>query len=801
MPESIQFVKHLIVSRKSRSIAINVDWWPPLLVIFIMVSLWAMLVYRNVDDDRAAIQDSLVSQHNVAQALTFHTGQMLDRIRYLGRKLVKADKDEVTSELVRGMVAQDRAILRLLVFNEHGEFLSSSWPRPEPWEVVAARDFLARRPASALEELVVGRPPDPSQRKDWSLPIIYRPGQQAVMAGIFVMAIVDTRHFVDHFERMQLGKSGEIILASENGQEILHLNDGRLDFLDSVLGTERFRRAFTEDSGSVMEHVHNAYERLYAFRRVPDSPIAVLVSRTLYDVLSDNQSAQRGYWLTTFLMTVLMLAFTLFWWLAMLRKRKLIATLARSQEENARLIKQLEKEKQAAYHLATHDKLTELANRMLFGEIAERYRARATRLRGRFAILFIDLDRFKPINDTHGHRAGDALLIEVARRLQACVRQNDLVSRFGGDEFVTLVQDVHGSQDAVRIATKIIHALSQPFPGIVAEDLFVTPSIGIALYPDDGDGIDALIRQADGAMYQAKVQGRAMYVFADPALNLRNSLKNQIQAALPIAIKNGEIKLHYQPKVCLKDFSIVGMEALARWYHPQMGYISPADFVPIAEESSLIQELGEHLIDMVCAQQASWQRQGLPIVPVAVNISPRQLRTQRIFQHVENALARHGVAPCHLEVEITETGFIDIDEGFVGQLKRLDAQGIRFAIDDFGTGFSGLSHLRALPVSYVKIDRSFICDIRNDVNDATIVSSTISLCHNLNLQSIAEGVETREQLAHLRAAGCDQAQGYLFSRPLPPEDIPALLLQECIYHDQAPSEKNAPSSGALSRPD
>lgn len=801
MPESIQFVKHLIVSRKSRSIAINVDWWPPLLVIFIMVSLWAMLVYRNVDDDRAAIQDSLVSQHNVAQALTFHTGQMLDRIRYLGRKLVKADKDEVTSELVRGMVAQDRAILRLLVFNEHGEFLSSSWPRPEPWEVVAARDFLARRPASALEELVVGRPPDPSQRKDWSLPIIYRPGQQAVMAGIFVMAIVDTRHFVDHFERMQLGKSGEIILASENGQEILHLNDGRLDFLDSVLGTERFRRAFTEDSGSVMEHVHNAYERLYAFRRVPDSPIAVLVSRTLYDVLSDNQSAQRGYWLTTFLMTVLMLAFTLFWWLAMLRKRKLIATLARSQEENARLIKQLEKEKQAAYHLATHDKLTELANRMLFGEIAERYRARATRLRGRFAILFIDLDRFKPINDTHGHRAGDALLIEVARRLQACVRQNDLVSRFGGDEFVTLVQDVHGSQDAVRIATKIIHALSQPFPGIVAEDLFVTPSIGIALYPDDGDGIDALIRQADGAMYQAKVQGRAMYVFADPALNLRNSLKNQIQAALPIAIKNGEIKLHYQPKVCLKDFSIVGMEALARWYHPQMGYISPADFVPIAEESSLIQELGEHLIDMVCAQQASWQRQGLPIVPVAVNISPRQLRTQRIFQHVENALARHGVAPCHLEVEITETGFIDIDEGFVGQLKRLDAQGIRFAIDDFGTGFSGLSHLRALPVSYVKIDRSFICDIRNDVNDATIVSSTISLCHNLNLQSIAEGVETREQLAHLRAAGCDQAQGYLFSRPLPPEDIPALLLQECIYHDQAPSEKNAPSSGALSRSD
>jgi diguanylate cyclase (GGDEF)-like protein len=789
------------VTRKSRSIAIHVDWWPPLLVIFIMISLWTMLIQRNSDDDRAAIQDSLVSQHNVAQALALHTDQMLGRVRYLGRKLVKADKDEMTKELVRGMVAQDSAILRLLIFNEHGEFLSSSWQRPEPWEIVTARDFLARKPASALEELVVGRPPDPSQRKDWSLPIIYRPGQQAVMTGIFVMAIVDTRHFVRHFERMQLGRSGEIILVTSDGQEILHLHDGRLDFLDSIAETERFRRAFSEISGSVSERIHNAYERLYAFRQVPDSPIAVLVSRTQYDVLSDNQSTQRSYWLITFLMTVLMLAFTLFWWFAMLRKRKLMASLARSQEENARLITQLEKEKQAAYHLATHDKLTELANRMLFGEIAERYRARAVRLRGRFAILFIDLDRFKPINDTHGHRAGDMLLIEVARRLQACVRQNDLVSRFGGDEFVTLVQDVHGSQDAVRIADKVIHALSQPFSGIVAEDLFVTPSIGIALYPDDGDEVDALIRQADGAMYQAKVQGRATYVFADPALNLRNSLKNQIQAALPAAIKNGEIKLHYQPKVSLKDFSIVGLEALARWYHPQMGYISPADFVPIAEESSLIHELGEYLIDMACAQQASWRRQELPIVPVAVNISPRQLRTQRVFQHVEEALARHGIATDSIEVEITETGFIDIDEGFVAQLKRLDAQGIRFAIDDFGTGFSGLSHLRALPVSYVKIDRSFISNIRNDINDATIVSSTISLCHNLNLQSIAEGVETREQLAHLRAAGCDQAQGYLFSRPLPPEEIPPLLKQVYIYHDNSPGEKNAPSSGAFSLPD
>lgn len=766
-----------------------------------MISLWIMLIQRDRDDNMAAIQEALVNQHNVAQALALQTSQMLDRVRFLGRMLAKGDKDGVSNEMARRMVAQDSAILRLLVFKESGEFLTSNWPRPEVWETKAALDFIANNPVATHEDLVVSRPPDPSQRKDWSLPMFYRPAQQADMTGLFVMAIIDTRHFIRQLEQFQLGRSGEVTLVRRDGQEVLHIHDGRLDFLESIAGTERFRRTFAESSGSVSERIHNAYERLYAFRQIPNGPLAVLVSRTEYDVLGDNQSAQRSYWLATSLMTLLLLIFTLFWWFATQRKRKLVENLARSQEENARLISQLEKEKQAAYNLATHDKLTGLANRMLFGDIAARYRARAMRLRGRFAILFIDLDRFKPINDTHGHRSGDALLIEVARRLKACIRQNDLVARFGGDEFVVLVQDVHGSQDAIRIAGKVIDSLSKPFPDIVAEDLFVTSSIGIALFPDDGNEIDALVRQADGAMYQAKVQGRATYVFADPALNLRNSLKSQIQAALPTAIKNGEVKLHYQPKVSLRDFSIVGMEALARWYHPQMGYISPADFVPIAEESSLIHELGEYLIDMACAQQASWQRQGLPIVPVAVNISPRQLRTQRVFQHVESALARHGVASGYLEVEITETGFIDSDDGFVAQLKRLDAQGIRFAIDDFGTGFSGLSHLRALPVSYVKIDRSFISNIRNDINDATIVSSTISLCHNLNLQSIAEGVETREQLAHLRAAGCDQAQGFLFSRPLPPEEIPSLLLQRHIYHDSMSIDKNAPSSGASSLPE
>jgi diguanylate cyclase (GGDEF)-like protein len=735
---------------------------------------------RAKNDDAAVIHEAEVNHHNVAQSLAQNTGQILDRLRFYGRKMIHGGADPANQTLVRAMVGQDRAFLRLMLFDAKGRLLMTTGGQPEKWHSDAALSFSTNQGDRSEEEIRVGTLPPATDRNAWSLPIFFRPQSGRSSDGRFVMALVDLGYFPRHFENMLLGKSGEIVIVTEPGQEILRMHEGRLDFVESIAGTERLRRAFVEISGTVTERVRDAHDRLYAFRRVTGSPLAVLVSRTQYDVLLANKATHRGYLLSTMTMTVVMLFFTLLWWLSDRRKRKLMMSLARSQEENAQLIQQLEKEKQAAYRLATHDKLTGLANRMLFNEIAGRYMMRAQRLRGRFGVMFIDLDRFKPINDTHGHKAGDQLLIQVAERLQLCVRQTDLVSRFGGDEFVALVSDIHGSQDMESIATKIVETLSQPFTGIVTEELFVTPSIGIALFPDDSDEIDKLVKQADGAMYQAKAKGRATYVFADSALNRRNDLKNQIQAALPGALKNCEIYFHYQPKVSLVDFGIVGLEALARWHHPQLGQVSPADFVAVAEGSSLIIELGEYVINAVCAQMARWQDAGLSLVPVAVNISPRHLRSPRLSSHIELALTRFGIDPQWLEIEITETGLIDADDGFIQQLQDIEALGIRLAIDDFGTGFSGLSHLRALPVKHLKIDRSFIKDIRNDVNDAKIVSSTISLAHNLDMLVIAEGVETREQLAHLRVNGCDQAQGYFFSKPLPTEEIPGLLRQPTI---------------------
>ena len=316
------------------------------------------------------------------------------------------------------------------------------------------------------------------------------------------------------------------------------------------------------------------------------------------------------------------------------------------------------------------------------------------------------------------------------------------------------------------MAEKFIEVLSRPYGGIVDDvELHVTPSIGIAFYPDDADEIDVLLRQADMAMYHAKEKGRATYAFADPALNRRYEISNQIEAALPAAIANGEIRVHYQPKVMLNDFSISGLEALSRWEHASLGKVSPADFIAVAEKSGAIVALGEYVLAEVCRQLREWSHAGVPVVPVAINVSTRELRAPTFVDRVTEILGEYGIAPDLLHIEITETGLIGSDDDIPRTLHRLAALGIQLAIDDFGTGYSGLSHLRNLPLKYLKIDRLFIKDIRNDISDAAIVSTTISLSHNLNLLTIAEGVETQEQVAHLRAARCDQAQGFFFSPP------------------------------------
>jgi len=762
------------------AISRHAEWWPPLLVVMLLGALWWTMFERARHDDALVIQESFINNGNVAQAVAQHIEQSFERLRFYNRSLVAAPLGEPTTRmLVRAAIGQDRSFLRLMHFSAEGRLLFSTGAKPEHWLTEAAKRT-AVQPALS-EELFIADVPADAYAQAWSQPVIHRLSREEGLRGDFVIALMDLGYIARRFENFHLGNSGEIVILAADGRELLRLRGGSLETVEAIAGSERHRLAFSQPKGTVIERTRDNHERLYAFHRIDGAPLAVLVGRTRYDVLFENAAKQRKYWGSALLLTLLSLVPTALWIVMARRRLQLMQQLALAQAENKRLIEQMEQEKLAAYRMATHDRLTGLANRMLFNEIANRYVAQAKRQRGRFAVMFVDLDRFKPINDTWGHKAGDQLLIEVARRLSGCVRQTDLVARFGGDEFVALVSSLRGPRDADTVAAKIVARLSEPYTGIVGEALSVTPSIGIAFYPDDATEVDALLRQADTAMYEAKAQGRATWVFADATLNRRHDLHTAIEAQLPAAIRQRQIGLYYQPIVDLKDFRIASFEALARWPHPQLGNLSPADFVAVAEQSGQIGALGEYLIEMVATQIEQWWRSELPLLPVAVNVSVRQLRTGNLFDFIARTLERHAVPPRYLTIEITETGLIDASDKVINMLTRLAGLGVHLAIDDFGTGFSGLSHLRTLPVERLKIDRSFVKDLRNDINDATIVSSTIALSHNLKLKVIAEGVETREQLAHLRANGCDYAQGFFFSPAVAPEQVPALLAQPDVF--------------------
>jgi diguanylate cyclase (GGDEF)-like protein/PAS domain S-box-containing protein len=428
-------------------------------------------------------------------------------------------------------------------------------------------------------------------------------------------------------------------------------------------------------------------------------------------------------------------------------------------------------------HLAHHDFLTDLPNRMLLSDRITQAISLAQRNDAQVAVLFLDLDRFKNVNDSLGHTIGDKLLQEVARRLRACVRATDTVSRLGGDEFVILVPGVPDAGDVAVMAQKVLEVVSEPY-SIESHELISSPSIGIAVYPTDGPDVEALLRNADAAMYHAKESGRKNYQFFTPDMNARAVERLSMERSLRRALERGELQLHYQPQYEIATGRIVGMEALVRWEHPDMGLVSPGRFMPFAEESGLILPIGEWVLQEACRQNRAWQEAGLPHVRVAVNISAVQFRQPGFADSVQRALAHTGLAACYLELEVTESVIMHDAERVTQALALLKQLGLELAIDDFGTGYSSLSYLKRFPIDRLKIDQSFVRDLTTDRDDAAITSAIIALTRNLGLKTIAEGVETREQLEFLRAHGCDEVQGFLFSRPVETDACPARLAGE-----------------------
>jgi diguanylate cyclase (GGDEF)-like protein/PAS domain S-box-containing protein len=425
-------------------------------------------------------------------------------------------------------------------------------------------------------------------------------------------------------------------------------------------------------------------------------------------------------------------------------------------------------------HLAEHDPLTGLPNRLLLNDRVKQAIALAPRHKKQVALLFLDLDGFKHINDSLGHSIGDKLLQSTGERLVKCVRSADTVSRQGGDEFVVLLSEVEHPEDAAITARRIIQAVAEP-QSIDQHDLHVTTSIGLSLYPDDGLNAETLVKNADTAMYQAKENGRQSYQFFKTDMNVKAVERQSIEESLRRALDRQEFSLQYQPKIDLRTKRITGAEALIRWTHPTRGSVSPAQFIPVAEDSGLIVPIGNWVLHEACRQTRAWEKTGLPAVPIAVNVSALEFRQETFLEGIFGALRETGLDPKSLELELTESVLMKRAEFAASVLKELRARGIRVAVDDFGTGYSSLSYLRKFPIDALKIDQSFVRQITMAPQDTTIVSAIISMGRSLNLRVVAEGVETLGELEFLEAHQCDEAQGYYFSRPIPPEQFAKLL--------------------------
>ncbi|MEL7450039.1 MAG: EAL domain-containing protein [Pseudomonadota bacterium] len=465
--------------------------------------------------------------------------------------------------------------------------------------------------------------------------------------------------------------------------------------------------------------------------------------------------------------------------------------VASSDDEALAIVRDITKRKQAERRIhqqAHYDDLTGLANRRRFRDEVRRALKRSEKTAGEVAVMFLDLDRFKVINDTLGHTAGDQLIQIVADRLRACLRSSDRVGvscestvrndstigRIGGDEFTIMLTQFGAGWNPTVVAERIIKAIARPIV-IDDQELFVTPSIGIAVAPADGDDVDTLLKYADTAMYQAKAAGRNTYRFYRESMQDSSSGRLSLERDLRKALDNGEMSVVYQPQVRLDGMQVTGFEALLRWHHPARGQVSPAEFIPVAEDTGLIVPMGEFVLHTVCEQHAAWRREGLAEMRVAVNVASKQFYRQGLVEQVKRALTASGMAPHCLELELTERTIIQDVEECIDSLEMLRALGVRISVDDFGTGYSSLSYLKRFPLNTLKIDQSFVNEISTSDDDTAIVKAIIAMARGLQLNVIAEGVETQTQLEFLRDQGCDAVQGYLLGRPGSADEVEQLV--------------------------
>ena len=748
---------------------------PIFLVLLLLALIWSQVMARIEQEEQLAIQNALANNKNIAHVAAENLSQVLERTELYA----KLAADYVAGErkalaYLNPTLLGDRAYARLAIFDRNSHLLyTSSRAKTEPGFARLIEQAGKRWSDTPSLTILVGHPPEDASEA-WRIPLLLRFAAEKGSHG-YLAAYLDLGYFLRLYQGVNLGAGARIEIIDEHGFQLAESNGVTLSVNRGIHPAGFFQTP--REGASIFARPGEGTLAAYALEKAKNYPMTVAVSRDLIEILKDIAPRRQRYiWWTLAASAGLLLALFSMAALAY-RQRRIHHALAVSEREKQRLIEQLEGEKDNAYHIASHDHLTGLPNRRLFAEMSAKHLSLAKRSRKHYAALVVDLDRFKTINDSLGHRVGDLLLQAVATRLLGCLREADVIARFGGDEFVALVTEVETVNDVAAIAAKMVEVVGQPCRNLDGHDLEVRPSIGIALYPQDGQDVETLLKHADAAMYEAKRGGRGTYRFFDESLNTKAALHLELEQGMRRALEEREFCLHYQPQVNLADFRLTGLEALVRWNNPKHGLIFPNEFIPLAEENGLISPLGKWVIDAVCLQMVEWRERGIPLVPVAINISARQMNDMHLVRELCDAVDQYELAPELLKLEITESCFMHHPKRAVKILEILAAKGFRIEIDDYGTGFSSLGYIKMFPVHAIKIDRSFIQDIRNESGDHEIVASTIALGHKLGMSIIAEGVETREQLIHLKTAGCDDIQGYYFHRPVAAVDIESVLIR------------------------
>lgn len=733
---------------------------------------WGLFLFQVEKNKKELVAGLQREQQNLAGVLAENLFQILEQrhtVEFFASKWFHGTKP--SSEDITGFLYGERTFTRIVLYDLSGRsFYESSpgrWDRPDK-----IREQIEKMLGTGQPVLM---PRDNRLSNiSWQVPFLFSIRIGAAIKGAMLLEM-DFGYFLNLLQNIDIGRTGTITIQYDQGEEVARFESGGL-----VLGTSPVKKMPTEsisgDFGFGLS-THSDFGNCYLTSLcVHDYPFAITIGIGQDEFLSDfNQYRNRLLWVLIIL-TSLGLSGIVLLFKMINRNQAYLDALALSNKENQRLIQKLEKEHKASTRAASFDPLTQLYNRNLFVSLAEKSLLQAKRNKFCYAVLFIDLDRFKKINDTLGHHIGDLLLKEVGLRLKTCTRESDIVSRFGGDEFVVMLTEVAREQDIATVVENITVSLSRPCPDLDGHEIITSPSIGISVYPRDGEEIEALLLNADAAMYKAKKSGRGQYRFFDPRLNTVSIEKFALEQRMPSAITQGEFTLHYQPKIRLQDYRVVGLESLIRWNHPDHGMIFPQDFIELAEETGLIVDLGAWVVDAACRQLDTWRTSGMDLIPIAVNVSPLELKDRAYVNRFQNILKQHDIPLEYIEIEVTENAFIDDREIVINNLKVLFDKGVKIFLDDFGTGFSSLDHIRFLPVNSLKMDRSFIQDIRNSYHDNPIVSSTITLAKKLNLTVVAEGVETSDQLVSLRVAGCEQVQGYLFSRPVSESKIREFII-------------------------